>query len=54
MCVWSRADVLFLRRVVSGREQEGKLVKVFTNVESKVKRHSQEVLDALKEIEGLT
>lgn len=28
--------------------QTGKLVKVFTNVESKVKKHSEEVIEALK------
>lgn len=31
--------------------QDGKLVKVFTNVESKVKRHSEEVLEALKALQ---
>lgn len=33
-------------------EQDGKLVKVFTNVESKVKRHSEEVLEALRALQG--
>ena len=32
--------------------QDGKLVKVFTNVESKVKRHSEEVLEALKALQA--
>lgn len=32
--------------------QDGKLVKVFTNVESKVKKHSEEVLEALKALQA--
>jgi hypothetical protein len=32
--------------------QNGKLVKVFTNVESKVQAHSEEVLSTLKALAG--
>ena len=37
---------------LSIQKQDGKLVKVFTNVESKVKRHSEEVLEALKALQS--
>lgn len=52
----SALDIPFLGRF-SNRQTyiispEGKLVKVFTNVESKVKRHSEEVLEALKALQA--
>lgn len=46
-----RIDLFFVphaRACTGEKKQDGKLVKVFTNVESKVKKHSEEVIEALK------